>query len=55
MESLLSINGMAQLISLISLPVIFAAVVLAAVVLTGFAEKIVMWVEDGPLRRNGSR
>lgn len=55
MESLLSINGVAQIISLVTLPVILGAVALAAVVLTGAAERIVTWLEDSPLRRNGSR
>ncbi len=50
MESLLSINGVAQVLSLIGLPALIGTVALATIVLTGGAERIVLFVEDAASR-----
>lgn len=55
MESLLSINGIAQALGWIGLPVLVGAALLAFVVLSGGAERIIDKVEDVQARRSMDR
>lgn len=59
MESVLSINGLAQIIDFIGVPVLLGAAMLATLLLTGVAERIMNIVDAGslpvPLRRRPSR
>ena len=55
MESLLSINGIAQALGWIGVPVLAAAALLTVVVLSGGAERIIDVIEDVHVTRRASR
>ena len=55
MESLLSINGIAQALGWIGVPILAAAALLTVVVLSGGAERIIDLVENLQVARSASQ
>ena len=54
MESFFGISAIAQILGWIGIPILAAAALLAALVLTGGAGRLIDLVEDWPIRRPGT-